>query len=102
MVSAMIISKDVFSQGSRGAFHRLTHTKIDPRRYVLRGAPAQFMVLGGSIAAPVLSLVGWVGLILPPTTGLHQAAAGLLVAAMIGLGMAFVGAYSDKSPKDVA
>ena len=101
MVSAMIISKDVFSQGSRGAFHRLTHTKIDPRRYVLRGAPAQFMVLGGDRCP--CALTGGVGrLILPPTTGLHQAAAGLLVAAMVGLGMAFAGAYSGKSPKNVA
>ena len=102
VVSAMMVTKDVLSQGSRGAFHRLTRAKIDLRRCALRVAPAQYMVLGGSVAAPVLSLAGWIGLLLPSTSGLHQAAPSLLAAAMIALGAAFAGAYSGERPKNAA
>ena len=97
----MRLSKDVFSHGARGGFHPLMLAKFDPRRVAPRGVPAQFMVLGGTVAAPVLSLAGWVGLVLPPTAGLHQAAADLLAAATLGLGTALIGAYTGKSSKSL-
>ena len=99
MVSAMIISKDVFSHGPRADVH---HTSR-PGRFSHRvmsaahsGATAQVCVLLGALAAPVFSLIGWVGLMLPASSSLHHAAAGLLACAMIGLGVALIGAHSSK------
>jgi len=95
----MILSKDVLAQGTRADVHRLGQPKLISRR-ILSAAKsdmaAQVCVLVGAIAAPVLSLIGWVGLMLPATTALHYAAPGLLASAMIGLGMALIGAHSIK------
>lgn len=91
-----MISTDVFSQGERSVLHGVSWPKFDSQR-ILAGAPAEFVILGGAVAAPILSLTGWVGLILPPGAGLHQAAAGLLAGGMIGLGIALIGAHSCKA-----
>ncbi len=92
----MVLSKDVLSQGVQTDVH-------EPRfisRRILSAAKsdtaAQVCVLVGAIAAPVLSLIGWVGLMLPASTWLHYAAPGLLASAMIGLGTALIGAYNAK------
>jgi hypothetical protein len=100
----MILSKEVFSfaQGSRTGVPGVAG-QSDAARQVLivvsrwtkatRAATLQFCILGGVLAAPVLSLLGWVGLILPPTTPLHQAAATLITGALIWLGLAITMAH---------
>jgi hypothetical protein len=99
MVSAMIMSKDVFSHGPRAGVHQsslpvlLSHRVLAAAR---SGATAQVCVLLGVLAAPIFSLIGWVGLVLPESSSLHHAAAGLLACAMIGLGVALIGAHSSK------
>jgi len=92
----MVLYKDVLSQGTRADVH-------EPRlisRRILSAAQsdtaAQVCVLVGAIAAPVLSSIGWVGLMLPASTWLHYAAPGLLASAMIGLATALIGAYNIK------
>jgi len=95
----MILSKDVLSQGTRADIHRLGWPRLISRR-ILSAAQsdtaAQVCVLVGAIAAPVLSLIGWVGLMLPASTWLHFAAPGLLASAMIGLATTLIGAYNIK------
>jgi hypothetical protein len=95
----MILSKDVFSQGMRAGVHRMSRPKRIARRLLSAGrsdTAAQMCVLLGAIAAPILSLLGWVGLVMPATTPLHYAAPGLLACAMIGLGTALIGAHSSR------
>lgn len=56
-------------------------------------ALANVCILGGVVAAPVVSLVGWIGMLLPEHTPLHSAAPALFLAALIWLGLAFVSAH---------
>jgi len=51
-------------------------------------------VLGGVTMTPVLSILGWVGLLLPIDSALHQIATALLCVAMIWLGFALVAAHT--------
>ncbi|SRR5260221_14742685 len=51
-------------------------------------------VLGGVTMTPVLSILGWVGLMLPIDSALHQIATVLLCVAMIWLGFALVAAHT--------
>ncbi len=51
-------------------------------------------VLGGVTVTPVLSILGWVGLMLPIDSALHQIATALLCVAMIWLGFALVVAHT--------
>src|SRR5262249_46023751 len=46
--------------------------------------------LGGILGAPVLSIVGFIGLIQPPTTVLYQIGTGLVVAAVVLLFLAII------------
>lgn len=99
VVWTMNLSKDVFSQGTRARVHRLMQLKVAPQRVLdvaFGRAGAQFMVLGGAVVAPILSAIGWVGLVLPPGTALHHASAGLLACAMIALGTALIGAHNSR------
>jgi hypothetical protein len=50
-------------------------------------------VVGGFVAAPVLSLTAWVGLTLPAQMPLHQASSGLFVAALVWVSVAVVIAH---------
>ncbi len=50
-------------------------------------------VLGGVTLTPVLSILGWVGLMMPVQTALHQAATALLCVAVIWLGFALATAH---------
>jgi hypothetical protein len=99
----MILSKNVVAQGTGADVRRLGQPRLIPRRILSAAtsdATAQVCVLVGAIAAPVLSLIGWVGLMLPATTALHYAAPGLLACAMIGLATALIGAHNAKdAPK---
>lgn len=103
VVWTMNLSQDVFSQGTRArvdlGVHRLMQLKVDPQRVLdvaFGRVGAQFMVLGGAVVAPILSAIGWVGLVLPPGTPLHHASAGLLACAMIALGTALIGAHNSR------
>jgi len=51
-------------------------------------------VLGGVTMTPVLSILGWVGLMLPIDSAMHQVATALLCVAMIWLGFALVVAHT--------
>jgi hypothetical protein len=51
-------------------------------------------VFGGVIVAPLLSILGWVGLLLPIDSALHQIATALLCVAIIWLGFALVAAHT--------
>ncbi len=98
-VSAMILSKEIFSRRPRIDARLAGRPGLFPRRVfsVARSdTTAQMCVLLGALAAPIFSLIGWVGLVLPETSSLHQAAAGLLACAMIGLGTALIGAHLSK------
>lgn len=98
MVSAMILSKDVFSHGPRAGVRLSGHHGLLPKRALSvarSGVTAQVCVLVGALAAPVFSLIGWVGLVLPESSSLHHAAAGLLACAMMGLGTALIGAHTS-------
>ncbi len=99
----MILSKDVLSHGSRAGVQLLGQPRVISRR-LLSAAQSdtitQVCVLLGALAAPILSLIGWVGLVLPESTALHHAAAGLLASALIGLGIALIGAHNAKDAPD--
>lgn len=91
-----MLSKDVFSHGARSVLHGVTWPKFDSQRILAR-APTEFMVLVGALAAPILSLAGWVGLLLPAGAGLHEVAGELLVGGVVGLGTALIGAHACKA-----
>jgi len=50
-------------------------------------------ILGGILAAPVVSMVAWVGMVLPGKALLHQIAPALMTTALIWLAAAIVGAH---------
>ena len=50
-------------------------------------------VLGGILAAPILSLVAWVGMFLPEHMPLHQWSTMLFAVSLVWLCAAFVGAH---------
>ena len=52
-------------------------------RHWLAEAAANLLVLGGFIAAPILTLVAWIGLMLPSHLPLHQLSSTLFVVALI-------------------
>ena len=54
---------------------------------------ANVFILGGIVAAPLVSVVGWIGVALPPRTGLHEVAPALFVGALIWLLTAIVAAH---------
>jgi hypothetical protein len=49
-------------------------------------------VLSGMMAVPPFALLGWVGLVLPGTTVLHQVAGALLMSAFVALVLVIIGA----------
>lgn len=54
---------------------------------------ANLCIVGGVVAAPLVSLLGWVGMAMPTHSLLHAAAPVLFMAALIWLGLAIVGAH---------
>lgn len=65
-------------------------------RQWLSTAFATFAIFGGIIAAPVISLVGWIGVTLPVRTPLHQAAPTLFIGALLWMTMAIVSAHARR------
>lgn len=57
---------------------------------------ASICVLGGVTAAPALAILGCVGLTLPATSALHQAAALLVCSALLWLGVALITAQGTR------
>lgn len=55
---------------------------------------ANVCILGGIVAAPVMSVVAWIGLVLPTHALLHQIAPVLVAASLVWFGMAIVGAHA--------
>ncbi len=56
---------------------------------------ANVFILGGIVAAPIVSVVGWVGVALPPRSLLHEVAPILFVGALIWLLVAIVAAHAS-------
>lgn len=52
-------------------------------RHWLVEATANLLVLGGFIAAPILTLIAWVGLMLPAHLPLHRLSSTLFVVALV-------------------
>ncbi len=65
-----------------------------PLRHWMLEALTAVCVLGGILAAPVVSLIAWLGLVLPENTGLHRIAPVLFGAALIWLCLAILGAHA--------
>jgi hypothetical protein len=55
---------------------------------------ANICVLGGIVAAPLVSVVAWVGLLLPARALLHQMAPMLVAGSLIWFAMAIAGAHA--------
>jgi hypothetical protein len=63
-------------------------------RQKLAHALANVCILGGIIGAPFISMLAWVGMVLPTTAPLHQAAPTLMTGALIWLALAIIGAHA--------
>ena len=64
-----------------------------PRRLWLSELAATLCVLGGFVAAPLLTVLAWIGLVMPADAPLHHAAETIFVIAIVWLGLAFVSAH---------
>lgn len=62
-------------------------------RHWLVEASATVCVMGGFLAAPVLTVAAWIGLALPERVPLHQASTPLFLIAVIWLALALIGAH---------
>lgn len=54
-------------------------------------------IAGGVLAAPLVSLVAWLGMVLPERSLLHQSAPVLFAASLLWLTLAIVGAHAHSS-----
>src|SRR5262245_3447403 len=84
---------DVEQRLPQGLPHRLGSLLTVQRRRWLAEASATLCVLGGFTTAPLLTLLAWLGLMLPAGAPLHGAATTLLVIAIIWLSLALVSAH---------
>ena len=70
-------------------------------RHWLSAAFANIAIVGGIVAAPVISLVAWIGVSLPTHAPLHQAAPTLFIGAILWMVMGFVSAHARREePSD--
>lgn len=72
-------------------------------RQWLAHALANICILGGIVGAPCISVLAWVGMILPTRAPLHEMAPTLMTGALIWLGLAIVGAHAfrlDRRDRD--
>jgi hypothetical protein len=58
---------------------------------------ANVCIVGGVIAAPIVSLLAWVGMALPERAPLHMAAPVLFTVALIWLSIAIIGAHAHSA-----
>jgi hypothetical protein len=66
-------------------------------RHWLGLALANVCIVGGVVAAPIVSLLAWVGMALPEHAPLHTAAPVLFTIALIWLCIAIVGAHAHSA-----
>lgn len=62
-------------------------------RHWLGEVMATVCVVGGFIAAPLLTVAAWIGLALPPNMPLHRASTTLFLVAVIWLALALISAH---------
>jgi hypothetical protein len=106
----MVLSKDVF-RFPRGMRERVVSPVLratwpaylpEPQELgeVLEALVLRASVLGGIGASLLLSVAGWIALLMPTGSELNFAAQGLLVTASICLGLAIIAAhvYQDRYP----
>ncbi len=65
-------------------------------RHWLVTALANIAIIGGILAAPLISLVAWIGVTLPAHTALHRAAPTLFIGALLWMAMGFVSAHARR------
>lgn len=65
------------------------------RHWVLT-ALSNIAIIGGILAAPVISLVAWIGVTLPTHAPLHQAAPTLFIGALLWMAMGIVSAHARR------
>lgn len=63
-------------------------------RQMLGHTLANVCILGGIVGAPFISMLAWVGMVLPTMAPLHQAAPTLMTGALIWLALAIIGAHA--------
>lgn len=104
----MILSKDVFAQGTQAGTRPLTRINRETRHAwaaAVGSVTIQVCVFGGVFAAPVFSLAGWVGLVMPTTTPLHQMASPLITLALVWLFLALAATHlvrGERQPRGLA
>jgi hypothetical protein len=62
-------------------------------RHWIAEAAATICVVGGFIAAPVLTITAWIGMVTPKMLPLHHLSTFLFLVAIIWLAVAFIGAH---------
>ena len=67
-----------------------------PLRHWFTTSFVNIAIVGGIIAAPVISVVAWVGVALPVRAPLHQAAPTLFIGALLWMTMAFISAHARR------
>ncbi len=72
----------------------LTALSSSVTRQMLGHTLANVCILGGIVGAPFISVLAWVGMVLPTTAPLHQAAPTLMTGALIWLALAIIGAHA--------
>ena len=65
-------------------------------RHWLSTSFAYVAIVGGIVAAPIISVVAWIGVALPVHAPLHQAAPTLFIGALLWMAMAFVSAHARR------
>jgi len=65
-------------------------------RHWLSTAFATFAIVGGIVAAPIISVVAWIGVALPDHAPLHQAAPTLFIGALLWMVMGIVSAHARR------
>ena len=66
-------------------------------RHWIVEALATICVLGGFVAAPLLTVVAWIGFVLPDRVPLHHVSSTLFVVALLWLSVAVLGAHIHSS-----
>jgi hypothetical protein len=62
-------------------------------RHTLVSLGANIAIIGGILATPIISVVAWIGMLLPASMPLHHAAPNLMVGALVWLALAIIGAH---------
>jgi len=94
-------SQQVLTWSAMGAL--LTAVTGPMTRRMLAHTLANVCILGGIVGAPFISMLAWIGMVLPTTAPLHQAAPTLMTGALIWLALAIIGAHAfrlDRHDKD--